>query len=476
MAKAKPPTNSPATTASNLFSTPLRRDRNYRELFLQRYLVEESTDKKLEGLAQNAAYDMIKKWADLEKSGALIAKKETAFDAQFLEEIFNRSLGYTFATDNHAKYSLERQFTVPGVGAADGALGVFGTGSSPQPLVMIELKGAKTNLDRDKSNGRTAVQQCWDYLNAWPSCPWGIVSNFSVIRLYHRDKSPQVYQEFRLQDLRKRDVFLQFYYLFEAGAFLPSPTGVDPRAARLLERTTTRQRVVGDELYEYYSNNRSRLIEHLLAKHGKSLDRAIYIAQRILDRILFIAFCEDRALLRPDSIKETYHSIAPYTRVTNPRWRAFVELFASIDLGVPGDPFLNTGYNGGLFAHEPEVDDLQLDDEYADVFERIGTYDFRTEVNVDVLGHIFEKSIGELEQIRNAGRPLFGGTTQSAMPKSAERKRFGIYYTPPQFTEFLVRETVGRLVAEQQHNLLAEQGLTAEKLDTEKPTPKLAEY
>ena len=31
----------------------------------------------------------------------------------------------------------------------------------------------------------------------------------------------------------------------------------------------------------------------------------------------------------------------------------------------------------------------------------------------------------------------------AAMPKSAERKRFGIYYTPPQFTQLIVEETLG---------------------------------
>jgi hypothetical protein len=31
-----------------------------------------------------------------------------------------------------------------------------------------------TDLDRDRSNGRTAVQQCWDYINAVPGCIWGI--------------------------------------------------------------------------------------------------------------------------------------------------------------------------------------------------------------------------------------------------------------------------------------------------------------
>ena len=34
------------------------------------------------------------------------------------------------------------------------------------------------------------------------------------------------------------------------------------------------------------------------------------------------------------------------------------------------------------------------------------------------------------------------------MPKIAQRKRFGIYYTPPQFTRLIVEETLGKLIAE----------------------------
>lgn len=69
---------------------------------------------------------------------------------------------------------------------------------------------------------------------------------------------------------------------------------------------------------------------------------------------------------------------------------------------------------------------------------------------MDVLGHLFEKSITELEKLRVLG--LFGkqagDTGEPAMPKSAMRKRFGIYYTPPQFTRFIVERTAGQLIAE----------------------------
>ncbi len=219
-------------------------------------------------------------------------------------------------------------------------------------MAVIELKGPAANLDADKFNGRTAVQQCWDYLNALPDCPWGIVSNFVTIRLYHRNKTPLAYQEFRLQELRKPEIFQQFYYLFEAGGLLKPSIGQRPRALLMLEKTQNRQREVGDQLYQSYSDNRYRLIEHLHRQHGKGVDAAIRVAQKILDRIIFVAFCEDRGLLPERCIEEAYKTIPPFTKVTNPRWQNFLDLFHAIDRGHERLD-LPTGYNGGLFRHDP---------------------------------------------------------------------------------------------------------------------------
>jgi len=69
------------------------------------------------------------------------------------------------------QWNLQPKFPVEG-GEADIAIGVFRVGDTPPPRVLVELKGPTANVDRDRSNGRTPVQQCWDYLNAVPDCPW----------------------------------------------------------------------------------------------------------------------------------------------------------------------------------------------------------------------------------------------------------------------------------------------------------------
>lgn len=447
-----------------------------RSLILPRYLKEEADKAIYRGTRQDRAYEIVQKWADLESQGHL-DQKETAIDADFLAEVFGEALGYPSLTESPEKYARQRNLTVPGVGTADGALGEFSPANPSSPTAVIELKGASADLDRDKFNGRTAVQQCWDYLNALPDCPWGIVSNFSSIRLYHRAKTPLAYQEFRLQELRKHEVFLQFYCLFEYGGLLPSLHGA-PRALRLLERTEERRREVGDHLYEAYSENRSRLIEHLHRQHGKPVDEAIRIAQKILDRIIFVAFCEDRGLLPERCIERAWKEVPPFSRVTNPRWQNFLGLFQAIDRGDPENLKLEKGYNGGLFKKDSAVDDLQLDDSWTSFFRTVGDYDFRDEVNVEVLGHLFEKSVSELEQLRQGGyfQAGNGNGTEPAMPKSPERKRFGIYYTPPQFTQFIVKRTVVALANERFKELRGKHRLKPEALQTDQPSAALAAY
>ncbi|HUY87153.1 MAG TPA: DNA methyltransferase [Pirellulales bacterium] len=440
-----------------------RRIRRQRALFIPRFLREAALNLHLRNEAQDKAHEIAIRWADLETKGHLPQYKETSIDTQFLDQLFGEGLGYHVKTASPDAWQLEHKFSVSGVGIADAALGDFPR--SHEPTVVVELKGALTDLDRDRSNGRTAVQQCWDYLNALPGCTWGIVSNFKTIRLYHHPKGTLSYEEFSLQELRNRERFNEFYCLFERGGLLQSAIGQAPRALELLRRTTDRQNEVGEDLYKSYHMQRLRLIEHLKLKMGKPLDSAIRIAQKLLDRIIFIAFCEDRDLLNKHCLKRASEKVAAFSQARNPLWQNFLGLFAEVDRGG-NNVGVAKGYNGNLFKPDPEIDDLQLEDEpWVRGFKNFGDYDFSEEVNVEVLGHLFERSITELEKLRVGGlfalkardedlspaeqgeqAPAESRSPLSKMPKSAQRKRFGIYYTPAAFTGLVVERTVDTIV------------------------------
>ena len=450
--------------------------RRKRPLFLPNYLRTESRDNRLKDEAQDRAYKIILKWAELESSGKLQKEKETALEGEFLTQVFGDALGYTLFSEGKDQWNLKPKFYVNG-GEADAAIGLFESGKKHPPRVIIELKGPIINVDRDKFNGRTPVQQCWDYLYALPECPWGIVCNFVSFRLYHRNQTPRVYELFTLQDLRKKEIFLKFYYLFERGGLLPTAVGQKPRADTLLESSNKRQREVGDELYEYYHDNRVALIQYLSGElHNKPLNVAIRIAQKLIDRIVFVAFCEDRGLLPENSIHRAWSQVAPFYRVTNPKWQNFLDLFRSIDEGNEQGGI--SPYDGGLFREDKEVDELDLDDEWTNFFKNVGEYDFRYEVNVDVLGHLFEKSITDIERIRLGG--LFESKVEDEitpkMAKSAERKKGGIYYTPPDFTEFIANNTVTKIADEKIQAVAEQHNIDPDDIDTSKGNGKLAQY
>ena len=145
------------------------------------------------------------------------------------------------------------------------------------------------------------------------------------------------------------------------------------------------------------------MIEHLNRKEGKDLDEAIRIAQKLLDRIIFIAFCEDRELLPEKLLEATRTDVRMYSRAKNPAWENFLDLFTAIDKGAKGKHEISA-FNGGLFADDPAINALELAEEkWTNAFAGFGNYDFSEEVNVDVLGHLFERSITELEKLRVGG-------------------------------------------------------------------------
>jgi hypothetical protein len=424
-------------------------------LFLRKYLAEEAEKLPIAPADLERVAAHLKQWANAAADGHL-NQKETELDAEFMQVIFGQALNYKTVSESPTNYHREKNPTIAGVGIADAALGVFVSGKSVAPTAVIELKGASVDLDHDKFNGRTPVQQCWDYLVNLPDTQWGIISNYESIRLYHKSATPRAYEEFTVNEFHDPERVRQFYYIFDREGFLGSAaTNTESRATRLLRQTQNQQREVGDELYRHYASSRAELIGELIDRRSFSQDTAIRVAQKLLDRIIFMAFCEDRGLLPDHLIESTWKNVPPLARATNPRWQNFLDAFHAIDKGHRSLD-LPTGYNGGLFREDKTIDELDLDDSWTDVFKRIGDYDFHEggEVTVDVLGHIFERSITELEKLRVAG--LFGlqeAKVLAAMPKSAERKRFGVYYTPPQFTRLIVDETVGKLISERVESL-----------------------
>ncbi len=425
-------------------------------LFLPRAVDKLARSRILDDDAVAEAHAIVVRWADLEKTGRLASMNESQLEGDFVREIFGDALHYIRKTENTEQWHFESKRSCAGL-IPDAVIGHFSSKAPSHPKVVVELKGPAVNLDRDRSAGRTPVRQLWDYLNEIPEAQWGIITNIVSFRLYERNHTPRRYEHFTLQGLRDINEFRRFYALFERHGLIDARIGRPPRAISLLDETDSEQREVSDRLYEYYSRERMELIHYLFYQQGLSLQDSITAAQQLLDRVIFIAFCEDRGLLPEKTLERAWSTLPPFEKATNPRWRNFLRLFRAVDEGAP-DLDLAEGYNGGLFA-ESIVDSLDLDDRWARFLKNIGDYDFRDEINLDVLGHLFERSITELEKLRQGdffGNGANGKQQYAQMPKSAKRKRLGVYYTPPQLTSLIAQITLDDLIDRRMRDLAEE--------------------
>ena len=381
-------------------------------------------------------------FVDALKRGRLDDKKEVSLHGDFLTRVFGDALGYRTVSQSGAEgweLTAEQRMGAGGK-SVDGALGFFRQGEPDRVLVPIELKSVRQDLDRSGGRALTPVQQAWDYANHSPGCRFILVSNYKETRLYSTARTPDVCETFLLEDLETLDGFKRFYYLLARERLLGPAPGVASAVELLLASSAAAEAEVTHELYSEYRSLREKLFAQLRLSHSNlpALEVLGY-AQTILDRVLFVAFAEDRDLLPRNTLTEALAHRDKYD--PKPLWHNLKAVFGWIDGGnseqhVPA-------YNGGLFRKMPQLEQLEVSDELCKDLAKLARYDFRDDISVEVLGHVFEQSISDLEALRRGAE----GTADEA-GKPSKRHDEGVYYTPAYITRYIVDRTLGRTLVE----------------------------
>jgi len=389
-------------------------------------------------------------WAATIRNGSISKKsnKEAAIRSAFIHKFFVEILGYVpFGSGATQSISEEHQ---TGVGRADAALGFFSAAEN-RIIAPVELKGADSpNLDAIMpGRHKSPVQQAWEYAADTPGRKFIVLSNMLEIRLYAYAHTRQIYESFDILELADSDSeYQRFCLLLGANNLLNGHT------EKLLSESADAEKSITRQLYSDYRDWRIQLIVALAQHNALPLPDLIAHAQTILDRILFIAFAEDRDLLPQKTIESAYQQSNPYA--PQAVWENFKGLFRAVDKGnnVLGIP----AYNGGLFKPNAAMDGLIVPDKSCGIFKAIAAYDFASEVSVTVLGHIFEQSVSDLEELReltdldafvlkaNALRAVSSGV-------SGKRKEHGIVYTPDDITAFIVEQTLGGYLTDRREKL-----------------------
>jgi hypothetical protein len=384
-------------------------------------------------------------YAKTANSARFAKQKETAVRQLFFEKVLGEILGYK-QIGSEGGYSLAFEHPIRR-GAVDVAIGRFGLAVGKDEIIApFELKGpGTTDLDAIMpGRGRSPVQQAWDYAIDAPGSKWVLVSNCVEIRLYGFGRGRDAFEQFDLRLLGDAEQHARLCLLLSADRLLGGPLEA------LLGETDSAYKNVTGKLYESYKVLRDRLIAFVTdAVDGPKLPMlsAIELAQKILDRILFIAFAQRTDLLPDRLLKGAAEEISKY--VPKPLWHNFQGLFRAVDEG--SGPLNIWGYNGGLFAPDPDADVLVIPDPLATDLASLGEWDYKSEVPVTVLGHIFEQSITDIEKLRAIARG-------EEPPKVSKSKRQGVVYTPEIVTRFLVERTIDVSLEERFAALLVKHG------------------
>ena len=351
--------------------------------------------------------------------------KEEQYQGEFLIDLFVNVLGYTknptpdFNLTTELKNEKDSKKADGGILVNNIVVGV------------VELKGTNTT-DLNKIE-----TQAFGYKNNQKDCVYVITSNFEKLRFYIDNAIEHI--EFNLFQLTETDFELLYLCLAYENVAKNIPK-------KIKEESVNQENLITKELYKDYSLFKNSLFHNLTALNPEYEPLELFKkSQKLLDRFLFLFFAEDRDLLPPNSVRlilddwkdlqERDVYIALYDR--------YKKYFEYLNTGFKGKRYDVFAYNGGLFKPDTILDTIKIDDTilYNHTI-KLATYDFASEVDVNILGHIFENSLNELDEMK---AQLEG---QEIDKTKTKRKKDGVFYTPKYITKYIVENTVGKLCTE----------------------------
>lgn len=357
--------------------------------------------------------------------------KEEQYQGEFLIDLFVNVLGYTKNPTPDFNLTTELK-NIKGSKKTDGAIL-----KGEKALAVIELKGTNTT---DLSKVET---QAFGYKNNQPGCNYVITSNFEKLRFYIDNAVD--FEEFNLFQLTKERFDILWLCLSSEYLLKDIPK-------KIKDESLTQEENVTKKLYKDYASFRNEIFD-AIQKENPEYDKLTLFkkTQKLLDRFLFIFFAEDRLLLPPNSIRSIVNQWTDLRDKYDeyfPLYDRFKKYFGYMNTGHKGQQHDIFAYNGGLFAPDEILDNIKINDDllYKHTLN-LSNYDFESEVSVNILGHIFEHSLNDIDEIQ---AEIQGVSSDQSKTK---RKKDGVFYTPKYITKYIVDNTVGKLCEEKKTEL-----------------------
>ncbi|MEF8847981.1 MAG: TaqI-like C-terminal specificity domain-containing protein [Candidatus Thermoplasmatota archaeon] len=353
---------------------------------------------------------------------------------------------------------------------------------------LVEAK--KWDEELDKGKKRNPAVQIKKYLRI-TQINWGILTNGKKWRLYCKESgfSSNVYLEFDLEEiLVNKDLrsFQYFYTILNQKSFLKrkEKSFLD----RIYDKNIRFARAVEDDLEENVYEALKILSEGFLNFHKNDLDENDIETIHdncliLLYRLLFLFYAESKKLIRFENGKKRY-SLLNFTKdiieeetvssQDNYSWNILKKSFDIVNKGSweiireKGIP----PYNGGLFDPDKHgfLEKYSIGDSYLKealnllARRKSGEWvDYET-LQIRHLGSIYEKLLeyklkvantdlsvdkdGGYKEVENSDSIAVEKGEVYLVTDKGERKATGSYYTPDYVVQYIVENTVGKLIEE----------------------------
>jgi hypothetical protein len=159
-----------------------------------------------------------------------------------------------------------------------------------------------------------------------------------------------------------------------------------------------------------------------------------YAVQMTIDRIVFLRIAEERGMEEYGRLLGLVGEAGLYQELK----RVFLQADERYNSGLFHFRAEHGRKNPDTVTPDLQVDDKVLKDIIENLYEPKSPYAFAY-IPADILGSVYERFLGKV--IR-----LTAGGAAKVEDKPEVRKAGGVYYTPTYIVEYIVKNTVGRLV------------------------------
>ncbi len=297
-----------------------------------------------------------------------------------------------------------------------------------QTKFFVEAKAPSETLS-DPRHTFQAKSYVWSTKTVF----FAVLTDFDEFRFFDASIQPDMRRpdEGLLLNLKYTDYIASLKKLWEFSKERVSAGSLEAMLPR--DRRTQRLRIPPDTAFlDEMTGWREELAKNVYKNNPDLTARQLNeIVQRLLDRIVFIRILEDRRVIEKMQLWEAVEY-----------WRARGGKFEIFDWLRPLFEKINEDFNGEIFKPNALLENTKVDSEpLARIIERLyppkSPYRFDA-IGVELLGSIYERYLGKTirvtpKQVRVEDKPEV-------------RKAGGVYYTPKYIVDYIVKNTVGKLI------------------------------